>query len=69
MKGDEFIAWLESVTLTKPFTLSDALELRTMIKHALADAVSVEVVGIHAVRVHVRIETPRGVLERDIDVV
>lgn len=68
MTGDAFIEWLGSVTCTKPFTLADAAELKAMIKAAVVDG-KVDVYTTKGDKVHVRIETPRGVLTRDLDVV
>lgn len=64
----DFITWLESVTCTRPFTCADAAELKAMIKATVLDGV-VDVYTTKGDKVHVRIETPRGVLARDIDVI
>lgn len=68
MTGDAFVAWLASVTLTHPFTLDDARELFGMIRNAI-DAQHIDVYTGTDDKVHVRVETERGVIERVIDVV
>jgi hypothetical protein len=68
---DAFLTWLETVQCTKPFTLADAAELHALIHNALTpwpDTV-VDVYTTTGDVVHVRVETYRGVLLREIPIV
>lgn len=63
-----FLEWLDGVACTAPFTCADARELHAMIHAAVPDG-RVDVFTRDGDKVYVRIETPRGIIEREIDVV
>lgn len=65
------LAFLDTITCTKPFTVADARELHAMIHAALTpwpDTV-VDVYTTSGDIVYVRIDTFRGTIERRINVV
>jgi len=67
---ESFLAWLNGITPTKPFTLGDAAELHAMIRTALGANVFVDVYTTKGDKVHVRVDAPNlGLIERSIDVV
>lgn len=71
MTGVDFVGWLEGVTCTKPFTCADAAELHALV-HQMLTPWPDTVVDVHTTRgdvVHVRVETVRGVIERDLPIV
>lgn len=71
VSGPDFIGWLESIRCTSPFTIVDAKELHRIIHEVLTpwpDTV-VDVYTTSGDVVHVRVETYRGVIKRDFDVV
>lgn len=66
---DAFRRWLYNVVTTSPFTLTDAFELKTMIKQQLGDASVVDVYTRGGAQVFVRVQLGGLVIERAIDVV
>ena len=71
MNGADFVDWLASVSCTKPFTIADARELHALIHAhpALDKAAKVDVYTTRGDVVHVRVETSRGILERNLPIV
>lgn len=68
MKSGKLNAWLDTVCATKPFTVADAKELHKLIKISAPEAL-VDVYTTKGDVVHVRVETERGVLTRDLRLV
>jgi hypothetical protein len=69
-QAEALVVWLESVVPTSPFTLADVKALYDMIRNAVPTDSQVEV---HATdhrftRVHVLIQSERGVIDRILDV-
>lgn len=70
MSGAEFVAWLEGITCTSPFTVLDARAFHMMIHTTLAQpGAKVDVYTTKGDVVHVRVETERGVILRDLPIV
>ncbi len=55
MTRADFARWLDTVTVTKPFTIADAAELHGMIKAMLPNAY-VDVYWTRGDKVHVRVD-------------
>lgn len=64
----DFIAWLESVKLTPPVTISDMRELKAMIKGMLGES-SVEIRALSDTKVIVMVKRSDTTIARTIDVV
>lgn len=65
----ELHAFLDGLTCTRPFTIADATALHGLIHTVLAGAVVACIVDVYTTNgdaVHVRVETPRGVVTRDL---
>lgn len=63
----ELHAFLDGLTCTRPFTIADATALHGLIHTVLAGAV-VDVYTTKGDAVHVRVETPRSVVTRDLQI-
>lgn len=65
---NELIAWLDTVTCTKPVTVADTMEIKAMIKSAAPDAI-VDVYFTRGDKVFVRVQYRGALIGRELDVI